>query len=131
MACPACNGTGRAQASVLTVRMGLSPWEKFWSFFRFPVDRNPKPHRKRNGSYRMLAKYVELKSNLLDNPIRVSEWGETYESDGRWVVPVVLYKEVGEQPIYYAGEFVVHNREVVGFRRTPFTHKKWQFIYKP
>ena len=119
--CPQCQGAGRVTASesqkTKTVRADLSLWEKILVWCLIKPDANCKPQRRLDGSYSLVAKYIEVMINPAYN-VRVIEWAPARLEGREWIIKTVIeFKDKNGQYIQQDREFIVENREVKGTRK--------------
>ncbi|MDO9541218.1 MAG: hypothetical protein Q7J98_02700 [Kiritimatiellia bacterium] len=120
--CPKCRGAGRVTAPELQktkiVKADLSLLEKILAGFRVAPGKNCRPQRKLDGSYPLIAKYIETTTGPAYNA-RVVKWDSARFAGNEWIVQAVLeFKDKNGRPVREGREFIVANREVKGIRKT-------------
>lgn len=120
--CSQCNGAGRATVSeslkTKTVRAELSLWEKILSWCLIKPDKNCRPQRKLDGSYPLIAKYIEVTANPAYN-VRVIEWASARLEGSEWIVKTrIEFKDANGNWLEQGREFIVENREAKGSRKS-------------
>lgn len=118
--CPQCQGTGRATASgsqTKTVRAELSLWEKILAGCQIKPDKNCRPQRRLDGSYPLIAKYIEVTANPAYN-VRVLEWKPARLEGKEWIVKTMIeFKDANGKLVEQGRGFIVENREVKESRK--------------
>lgn len=119
--CAQCKGTGHTTADesrkTKTVRADLSLWEKILAYCLIKPNVNCRPQRRLNGSYPLIAKYIETMVNPAYNA-RVIKWEPARLEDGEWIVKAMIeFNDANGKRVKQGREFIVANREVKGARK--------------
>jgi len=125
--CAQCQGKGKIQCSkcqesgqpakIITVRADFSPWEKILANLQIKPEANCKPQRKTDGSYPIIAKYIETFSASVRD-LRVIKWDSARLVGSEWLVKTVVeFKDPGGKLIRQGREFIIENREIKGSRK--------------
>jgi len=111
--CADCGGTGELRHSVVSssVVMSHSLWERILLRLRIPVSPNPRPQRRDDGTYPIVAEFVRLKS--AQRRCYISKWGDFGQRGPEWVMTgtVEFVGRNGESEARLI-EFVVEEREL-------------------
>lgn len=111
VSCEACAGKGSLQtaARVMTVRAGLSLWERCLARLGIKPDPDCAPQMI-NGKFPLVEQYLLLEGNR--RKLSVESYTGLERVDGKWHINAVLRSPGSDSP--QPATFVVHNRAVAG-----------------
>jgi hypothetical protein len=112
--CVACAGSGMGVGvgRVISVKAGLSPWEKFLSWCSIEPDFDAAPARTMNGSYPLLTAFLDQKAPI-DVDYMVLDWGKPEWTGSQWETLANIQIRKVDKITTNTVRFVVANRSVL------------------